>query len=140
MTLAARAPLALFVLGAASIAYGSIATLPLTTGGQVVATVFLGAGLVMIGALYVAALLAWWPARADELLGDVRAGRRRLARVAPSLFSRATFSEAPVLRWGLCLALLAAAAFAAAVIASDLFAWTRLGWAIPEGAARIVLG
>jgi hypothetical protein len=139
MTLAARVPLALFGVGAASLAYGSIATMPGTTGGQIVATVFVGAALLLVGAIQFATLLAWRPARADALL-EATLRRGRLARLAPALVARTAFSDVPVLRWGLCVALVAVAAFAAAVLASDVFAWTRLGWAVPDGAARIVLG
>jgi hypothetical protein len=139
MTLAARAPLALFSLGAASIAYGSIATMPGASEGQIVATVFVGAGLLLVGALHLALLLAWRPARADALL-EAAFARVALARLAPALVARTAFAEVPVLRWGLSIALLAVAAFAAAVLASDVFAWTRLGWAVPHGAARIILG
>ena len=139
MTLAARSPLALFGLGAASLAYGSIATMPGTTAGQIVATVFLGAGLLLVGALHLALLLAWRPDRVDALL-EALVTRGGLARLSPALVARTAFSDVPMLRWLLCVALLAAAAFAAAVLASDVFAWTRLGWAVPLGADRIILG
>ncbi|HET7753026.1 MAG TPA: hypothetical protein VFK85_03875 [Anaeromyxobacteraceae bacterium] len=139
MTLANRAPLALLCLGAASLAYGSIATMPRTADAQIVATVFVGAALVFLGALRLATLLAWSPVRADALL-EAMLPRRRVARLAPALFERTRFAEVPVLRWGLCVALLAVAAFAAAVLASDVFAWMKLAWAVPRGAPRIVLG
>ena len=80
MTLAARSPLALFGLGAASLAYGSIATMPGTTAGQIVATVFLGAGLLLVGALHLALLLAWRPDRVDALL-EALVTRGGLARL-----------------------------------------------------------
>jgi hypothetical protein len=139
MTLAARAPLALLAVGTASVAYGSIATMPRATEGQIVATVFVGAGLLLVGALHLATLIALRPARADALL-EQALGRGSLARFAPGLVARTAFSDVPVLRWGLCLALLAVVAFAAALLASDVFAWTRLSWVVPVGAGRVILG
>jgi hypothetical protein len=139
MTLPARAWLALFGGGAAFIAYGSIATLPGTTPGQIVVTVFAGAGMLLIGAVHLAVLLVREPGKADQLL-ELLLARAPLQRFVPTLVTRTAFAEVPTLRWGLCAALVVVAAFAAAVLASDVFAWSRLAWAVPVGAERVILG
>jgi hypothetical protein len=122
-----RAARLAFVLGAFVLAYGSVTSVPTSWPGQVVLSAFAGAAFVAVGALRLAALLAWRPREADALLADGGAWS-------------GTFAEHAALRWALAASLLAVGVGAALLVASDVHAWSALRWAMPAGAEWLVLG
>lgn len=112
---AVPAAAALVFTGGLSTAYGSWAVIPGTFPGQIAVEVALGAALLLPGALALGALVALRPVEVERVLGLpaglARGGRRRAALVA----------------------LGAIAALAALLLASDVWAYTSLRWAVPFG-------
>jgi hypothetical protein len=105
--------------GATAVVYGSLVVVPRIAAGQIAIPMAFGATLLLAGAALLAVLLAWRPGEVEAALG-----------LTPGSIAG--------LRWAVVAGLATAAAVAALLLASDVWAYTTLGWAVPPGAPMFV--
>jgi hypothetical protein len=115
----AAAALATALAGATAVVYGSVAVVPRSAPGQIALPVAFGAPLLLGGAALLALLVARRSGEVEAVLGlpSGALARRRRALV---------------------VGLLVAALVGALLLASDVWAYTTLGWAVPRGAPIFV--
>jgi hypothetical protein len=107
------------LVGATAVVYGSLLVVPRIGAGQIAIPVAFGAPLLLAGAAVLAILVAWCPGEVEAAMGLARGSIARL-------------------RWAFVAGLALAALGAALLLASDVWAYTTLGWAVPPGAPMFV--
>lgn len=115
----AAASLASALGGGIAVLYGSVAVVPVSAPGQIAVPVVLGAALLLGGAAVLAPIVARRPGDVEAVLG-----------LAPGAVARR--------RGALVAGLVLAAVLGALLLASDVWAYTTLGWAVPRGAPIFV--
>jgi hypothetical protein len=107
------------LVGATAVVYGSLLVVPRIGAGQIAIPMAFGAPLLLAGAAVLAILVAWRPGEVEAALNLARGSIARL-------------------RWAFVAGLALAALGAALLLASDVWAYTTLGWAVPPGAPMFV--
>jgi hypothetical protein len=107
------------LVGATAVVYGSLLVVPRIGAGQIAIPMAFGAPLLLAGAAVLAILVAWRPGEVEAAMGLARGSTARL-------------------RWAFVAGLALAALGAALLLASDVWAYTTLGWDVPPGAPMFV--
>jgi uncharacterized membrane protein len=132
-----RIAVSLALLGTALVAFGSVRALPASWPGQIVLSVFTGALLLFLGSVHLALALALRVPAADAVVA--REGRAA-GGLGAALEPVASLGQHRWLRWSLVAVFVAVAAGALLLVASDVWAYETLRWAIPRGGGVFIVG